>query len=643
MTEHVKLFEERSTDMLIKLVGDTEELINGVRLIAEDLGIRMGDSGYVIDAHRRPGGIELNVGKHKAEIFYERPCHFYRALMLLTKVHVSNDGKPVLMPEIPRIKRVGLMLDVSRNAVLTVDSVKHFLRKMAIMGMDLLMLYMEDIYFLEGYDRFGYMRGRYTEKELIEIDDYASCLGIEVMPYIQTLAHLKQVLKWDDMEKIRDTAEIILVGEEETYQFLEHMIRTVSSFFRSNRINIGMDEAHELGLGRYLELQGYRERKQLMQEHLTRVLKITDKLGLTAMIASDMLFHNSGGSVDHYEMGDSSECAIDLPDRLDLMYWDYFHTDVEEIREFIRRHKAWGKMPTYLGTVRTFESFSTGYSQSFVNTSAALEACALEGVEEAVISVWLNDGAENNQFAALPGMSFFAQQVYNPYISDADFKECFRIQTGADFDSFLLLGGLDEIKMPDGSPSGGNPSKYLLWQDVLLGFFDYHFFDINTKKYYRNLTERMEKAVAEMGPYKSLMETMSKLSRVLTEKSGIGIEIKGAYDAGDKQGLEKIARDVLPRLSDDVESLRVTHRKLWMETLKPFGWELLDARYGGLRSRLETTSQRLLDYTSTAIPSIPELDEKRMPYKKSCASLPVVICYDQIVSSGYQNGPSRIL
>jgi len=613
--------------MRIRLTGDTDGILEGANLLAGDLNLALDHTGIPIRAVKRSGGVRVDI--KNAVIYYERPCHFYRGMMLFTRQLQSGRTEAII--EVPSIKRVGLHLDVSRNAVLTVDSVKHFLRKMALLGMDLLMLYMEDIYFLEGYDRFGYMRGRYTPEELKEIDDYAHTLSIEVMPYIQTLAHMSKILKWDDTWSLRDTEEIIMVGKKETYDFLDLMIKTLSSSFRSKRINIGMDEASELGLGNYLRLNGYRDRMQLMEEHLINVLAITEKYGLRAMIASDMLFHNDGGAADHYEMGDTTECPIDLPENLDLMYWDYFHTDVEEIREFIRRHKDWGKTPTYLGTVRTWESFGTHYTQSAENSNAALAACALEGVEEAVISVWMNDGAENSLFAALPGIFHFARQVYGGEASD------FSIWTGADLQSFLLLEGLDVI--PGGN--GGNPSKYLFWQDPLLGLFDYHAARFDAGGHYKNLTKQMEHAIFRMGSYESLMKTMRKVSKVLELKSQIGIKIKQAYDVGDMEELKYIARDVLFDLMVRVEAARKAHRRLWMETLKPFGWEILDARYGGLCARIDSAAQRLTDYTNGDISAVLELEEKRMPFRQTDGGLPTVLTYDEIVSVGYQNGPVR--
>ncbi len=63
----------------------------------------------------------------------------------------------------------GAMVDMSRNAVMNVSTVKHMLRAMALMGMNTYMLYTEDTYEVEGEPYFGYMRGRYSVAEMKEL------------------------------------------------------------------------------------------------------------------------------------------------------------------------------------------------------------------------------------------------------------------------------------------------------------------------------------------------------------------------------------------------------------------------------------------------------------------------------------------
>ena len=67
----------------------------------------------------------------------------------------------------------GVMIDLSRNAVMTPKRLKEFLLILSRMGYNMAMLYTEDTYEIKGEEYFGYMRARYTEQELKDLDDYA--------------------------------------------------------------------------------------------------------------------------------------------------------------------------------------------------------------------------------------------------------------------------------------------------------------------------------------------------------------------------------------------------------------------------------------------------------------------------------------
>ncbi|MBQ7090766.1 MAG: beta-N-acetylhexosaminidase, partial [Clostridia bacterium] len=87
----------------------------------------------------------------------------------------QNEGAFTLT-EKPHFQTVGPMLDTSRGKVMTVEGVKRFLDKIQKLGLNMLMLYTEDLFEVEGYPQFGYQRGRYTLEELRELDRYAASL-----------------------------------------------------------------------------------------------------------------------------------------------------------------------------------------------------------------------------------------------------------------------------------------------------------------------------------------------------------------------------------------------------------------------------------------------------------------------------------
>ena len=93
-------------------------------------------------------------------------------------------------------RNFGVMIDCSRNAVMTIKQLKKFITVISRMGYNQVQLYMEDTYEVDGEPFFGYLRGKYSKQELKELDDFAYGLGVELVPNIQTLAHMGAFTKW---------------------------------------------------------------------------------------------------------------------------------------------------------------------------------------------------------------------------------------------------------------------------------------------------------------------------------------------------------------------------------------------------------------------------------------------------------------
>ena len=88
------------------------------------------------------------------------------------------------------------------------------------------------------------------------------------------------------------TSEVLLCNNQETYTFIEKMISTISSCFKSRRIHIGMDEANGIGLGRYKTQfpSDTSTPREILLAHLRRVSGICGKYGLEPLIWSDSKF-----------------------------------------------------------------------------------------------------------------------------------------------------------------------------------------------------------------------------------------------------------------------------------------------------------------------------------------------------------------
>jgi hexosaminidase len=603
--------------MKINLEGNIEELLEGLYLISDDLGICLGKDGIPVSVEKSEGNIEVSFENGKGSIKYSEKIHFYRAIGIFVENALVEERFCII--EEPQFSLNGAMIDVSRNAVLKVSSLRYVIRKMALMGLNTIMLYTEDTYEIKDKPYFGYMRGRYTTEELKVCDDYAYNFGIEIIPCIQTLAHLTEALKWRYASELRDTSDILLVGSDKTYEFIEEMIKSASEPFRSKRIHIGMDEAHNLGLGKYLSLNGYRRRFDIMNEHLEKVVAIAKKYELSPMIWSDMYFRLASKTGDYYDKEGvipedvKKSCNKDVQ----LVYWDYYHNDEDTYSDFIKRHLSFENKMLFAGGIWTWAGIMVNYNKTFITTNSALNACKKEGVKEVFATMWGDNGAETNLFSALLGLQLYAEHGYAKEVDLEKLRRRFTFCTGEQYDSFIDLGEIDNI--PETGEANinlevSNPSKYMLWQDILLGLFDKEIEGLRLKEHYTLLSEKMNQHALSSRNFKDLFIFAQKLADVLRIKADMGIRIKKAYDKKDISTLKNITELELPELHSEVDNLRVLHRQLWMNRNKPFGWEVIDIRYGGLLARINSAAYRISDFICGRVNQLEELEAERLRY-----------------------------
>ncbi|NBK25424.1 MAG: beta-N-acetylhexosaminidase, partial [Spirochaetia bacterium] len=410
-------------------------------------------------------------------ISYTTKAYFFKALATLNAIlDTERPDDHIVFPceQTIGIQHLGVSLDCSRNAVFTVETIKTLMMDMACCGMDELYLYLEDLYPIEGYPYFGYMRGRYSHEEIQEICIFGNLFGIETIPSIQTLAHLATTLHWEYAKDLRDTPDILLVESEEVHQFVEAMIRSISHLFGGTKIHVGMDEAEGLGLGKRLEKHGYEANASLMARHLDMVVKLCRAYGMEPIVWSDMFLKAASPTGSYYADGEDRENPFKqaIPDDVTLVYWDYYHLEQKDYAEQIARHKQLTSSVAFAGGAWTWGGIAPNYSLAMKSTEAALAACKEMGVQRAFCTLWFDNGAETPLSTALPMITYFANCAFAP-LQGLSPSQWFGSVFGLAWDSFLLLDKFDHL--PGGeehNKSADNPSKWFFYQDLMLGLFD---------------------------------------------------------------------------------------------------------------------------------------------------------------------------
>ena len=564
----------------------------------------------------RPEGLAvLKSPDGRIEVEYAAPSDAFRALGIL----MGADGDPVAkFSETSSFEFRAVQLESSRNGVLTPENVKAFIRRLALMGINALCLYTEDTYEVEGEPFFGYLRGRYTKEELTELDDYATAFGIEMFPCIQALGHLKQMLQWNQAYgDVADTDHILIVGENKTYDLLRKMISGVSSCFRSNRIHIGMDEAHGLGTGEYKKRNGERSSFDIINEHLGRVVEMCGELNLRPMIWSDMYFRLGSETNDYYDLeADIPQKAIDeIPENLDLVYWDYYHKDEEFYHKFIAKHREMRKEPIVAPAAWTWGRFWTALPYAYDTISPCLKACRAEKINEVFLTSWGDDGMEVDIYSAFPAFQYFADLCYNDDVDEKDMTENLLGSCGIDLAAYETACELDSCaKLAENVSTMSNISKWLLWDDPIIGLCEPQKQGKSFRTHYANLAEKLNEYASTGTAANERLRFPAQLAKTLAIKCDMRVNLVEAYKANDKEKLQSLLASEVKPLVNELKLLWKTHRDLWLATYKPFGLEVIEGRYGKVIMRTESLADRLEEYIAGGIESIPEFETELLPF-----------------------------
>ena len=549
---------------------------------------------------------------------YSETCEIFRGLSFVERVVRENAE----IKQTSRISKRGTMLDCCRNAVLSVPAVKDWIITTACMGCNYLYMYLEDIYEIEEYPYFGHKRGAYTKAEIKELDSFAKQFGLVLVPQIQTLGHLGVLKDWDCFSSMWDILDILLADEEETYKFIEAEIKSIRECFSSDIMHIGMDEAHLMGRGKYMDKHGHQETISLFLRHLNRVTEICKKYGFKPIVDSDLLFkfeYNEGYWSSKNKITD--KMIENIPEEVVICYWDYYHhpDDIAITDNMMETHAATGREILYTCGAWNWWGFTPKNFYSNFVTPVQCETAIKHGIDNIKVSTFGDDGAECPPFAVLPAILRTIEQFYgNDEIKEVE-KRSLEV-LGVEYNEFMKLDVLSilgtEEDYCDICPAVLEKSAF--YNDIMLGLMNYEIKQYNlTEKYINDLKILNE---ARGGKYEYLFETQRKLAAFLIIKAELSINLKKAYKYKNLISLANICDNVIPSAISALEEFEKVYNEQWHKINKPFGYDVQQLRIGGQILRLKGSQQRIKDYLEGRIDRLEELEGEDLPFRSKSTS-----------------------
>lgn len=261
------------------------------------------------------------------------------------------------------------------------------------------------------------------------------------------------------------------------------------------------------------------------------------------MMWGDMFFALTGQDY-HSEEGVDASQLKQVPEDLSLIYWDYY-ADRRETYEFNLRQM--GKLSpelTFAGGSWKWSGYAPEMLHSLKVSRLALSACRQFGVKRVFATAWGDNGGDASIYAALPGIQLFAELGFHENVTEEELASRFAVCTGGRLEDFLRL---DLPNLPDGQPKslGFNPAKYLFFQDPMVGLFDRHA-ALGFDAFYRDTAAALHEAAERAGRYAHVFRVLEAMCSALALKATVGIRLKQAYEADDRQELLRLAEEVLP-------------------------------------------------------------------------------------------------
>lgn len=547
----------------------------------------------------RGDGLSIRMERGTAHVVACDKPALSRALFLLARA--QQEGVPTFITHQTRhIASCGPFLDFSRGAVMTVRAVKRVIDALTALGMNLLVLYMEDTYQVPEYPYFGHLRGRYSPEELIEIDRYAAEMGVELVPCIQTLAHLGQFLQWRDNEHLKDTQYCLMIDDEKTYDFVEAEIRAMRRYMRGKRIHIGMDEAHGVGLGRYFERHGLVDRFDLLRRHLERVIEICKKYGFEPMMWSDMFFRLGSATGEYYDPNASiPQHVLDTMPSVAMVYWDYYHDDEAVYDRMLAEHARMGPGTVFAGGIWTWAGFLPHADLTEATAIPALHACLRHNIQTVLATTWGDDGNETDFFLALSLLPLYAEACWQGM--DFDPAECARV--GA-FLSRIPEEAFHAFSLGYSGPVDDRTMKGLIYCDPLYPL-------LPGSPPLADWAARFARACEVLQPFleNDACRYADALFAVAGAKASLLLDIRQAYQALDLDALLEVVDVKIPVLLAQYEELIALHRVQWEASYKRNGWETFALRYGAVMGRLRDVENAVRRFVEGKLDALSELEE----------------------------------
>ena len=248
------------------------------------------------------------------------------ALHTLVQIIEQSDRsiRCVSIEDGPDFENRGIMLDISRCKVPSMETLKRTIRWMEKMRFTQLQLYIEHTYAYKNHKKVWAESSPLTAPQIRELDRYCLQHDIELVANMNSFGHFERWLKHEEYKHLAEcedgfehpinhvqfTHGTTLNPNQKSLDFIKSLFDEYFPNFSTSIVNIGGDETWELGLGKSKKQAQKIGKEHVYLKFLKKIYKELDKRGRSMMFWGDIIIKNP-------------ELISELPENIIAMNWGY--------------------------------------------------------------------------------------------------------------------------------------------------------------------------------------------------------------------------------------------------------------------------------------------------------------------------------
>jgi hexosaminidase len=361
----------------------------------------------------------------------------------------------------PLFERRGLMLDISRNRVPTMEALRNLIDALHALKYNELQLYTEHTFAYEHHETVWREASPMTGGEIREIDDYCAERGIELVPNQNSFGHMERWLRHDAYKPLAecpDGFEHPIAGRREfgstlypdaaSVDFVNGLYAELLPNFRSLQLHIGGDEPWELGKGRSAQRIEREGKHRVYLDFMQQLFALTENHGHTAQFWADIILERP-------------DLVPELPKNVVPVIWGYEADSPFAQQCRIVAEAGFADQFYVAPGAGNWNSFSGRLDVAEANIRLAAKCGHAHGARGLLLTAWGDNGHHQPWLTLYPALMIAAVAAHGQELSAADLADhidtlFFPEQPKGHGAAICALGRIDDML-----PQPATPNSFL--------------------------------------------------------------------------------------------------------------------------------------------------------------------------------------